>query len=96
MVISRRWARGILAGPLVFVCAFAVMCGASVWLPAGPARLDNIAIPLVLFPGIWAILFFYCYLTNNLGRAYAVVLLLLCTHLALIAWQLGAQPGAGA
>lgn len=94
MVISRRWARTLLAGPLVFLCAFIVVCAASIWLPPGPALIDNIAIPLVLFPAVWAVLFFYCYLTSSLKRAYALLTLLLLTHAALIAWQIS-QHSAG-
>jgi hypothetical protein len=79
-----RWPRIFLVGPLVFLSAFLAVCGASVYLPAGPARIDNVAIPLVLFPAIWALLFFYSYLDNRLTRAYTVVLLVLGANLALV------------
>lgn len=91
--VSRWWPRWLLAGPLCFLCAFAVMAGASIWLPEGPARIDNVAIPLVLFPAVWGALFFYCCL-GRLGRSYAVILLLTAGHLALIAWQLLGRSGA--
>ncbi len=79
-----RWPRIFLVGPLVFLSAFLAVCGASVYLPAGPARIDNVAIPLVLFPAIWALLFFYSYLDSRLIRAYTVVLLVLGANLALV------------
>ena len=79
-----RWLRIFLVGPLVFLSAFLAVCGASVYLPAGPARIDNVAIPLVLFPAIWALLFFYSYLDSRLIRAYTVVLLVLGANLALV------------
>lgn len=81
---SWRWPRIFLVGPLVFLSAFLAVCGASVYLPAGPARIDNVAIPLVLFPAIWALLFFYSYLDSRLIRAYTVVLLVLGANLALV------------
>ncbi|MAY36243.1 MAG: hypothetical protein CMN84_09115 [Spongiibacteraceae bacterium] len=79
-----RWPRIFLVGPLVFLSAFLAVCGASVYLPAGPARIDNVAIPLVLFPAIWALLFFYSYLDSRLIRAYTLVLLVLGANLALV------------
>lgn len=87
----RNWGRVVLAGPLAFLCAFALVCAASVWLPPGPAMIDNIAIPLVLFPAIWAALFFYCYLASNLTRAYGVVLIALAANGGLIAWHMGSR-----
>lgn len=84
MFANWRWPRIFLVGPLVFLSAFLAVCGASVYLPAGPARIDNVAIPLVLFPAIWALLFFYSYLDSRLIRAYTVVLLVLGANLALV------------
>ena len=87
MFANWRWARIILSGPLVFLSAFLAVCGASVYLPAGAAKIDNIAIPLVLFPAIWALLFFYSYLDSRLVRAYTVVLVVLAANLTLVALQ---------
>lgn len=84
MFANWRWPRIFLVGPLVFLSAFLAVCGASVYLPAGPARIDNVAIPLVLFPAIWALLFFYSYLDSRLIRAYTLVLLVLGANLALV------------
>lgn len=91
----KQIARVVLAGPLAFLCAFVVVCAASVWLPPGPALIDNIAVPLVLFPAVWAMLFFYCYLTINLWRAYALLLILVLAHAGLIVWQISRHSGAG-
>jgi len=81
-------ARFILAGPAVFITAIAVMAGATVWFPQGAAEVDNIVIPLVLFPAIWAVLFFYACLDRYLKRAYAVIIMLLLVQIGLIAGQL--------
>ncbi len=84
----RRWPRWLLAGPLVFVVAGLVMSGGALWVPDGPAQIDNIVLPIVLFPAIWALLFFYASLDRRLGRAYTVVLGLGLFHALLIARHL--------
>lgn len=83
---SRRafWSRVALAGPVVFVCAALVMCGGALWLPKGPAQINNIVLPIVLFPGIWAALFFYACLDRHLVRAWAVMGALSLLHAAAI------------
>jgi hypothetical protein len=77
--------RGVLAGPVVFLTAAAVMAGSAVWIPKGAARIDNIVLPIVLFPAIWAALFFYACLDRHLPRAWLVTLALLAINTALIA-----------
>lgn len=89
------WSRLALAGPVAFICAALVMCGGALWLPKGPAQIDNIIVPIVLFPAIWAALFFYTCLDRRLGRAWGVVGALSAAHIALIAAHLlgaGASP----
>lgn len=70
----------LLAGPLAFACAALVMCGAALWVPRGPAQIDNIVLPIVLFPALWAGIFFYSCLDRRLARAYATVGLLCVVH----------------
>jgi hypothetical protein len=83
----RLWVRVLLAGPVVFVCAGLVMAGGALWLPKGAAQIDNLVLPIVLFPAIWAVLFFYACLDRRLGRAFAVVGSLAAVHAAMIAMQ---------
>jgi len=85
---ARLWSRGVLAGPVVFACAALLMCGGALWVPGGAARIDNLVLPMVLFPAIWATLFFYACLDRRLDRAWAVVSALSLLHAAAIAWQL--------
>ena len=82
---KKLWPRVVLAGPLVVVCATLVMCGGSLWLPKGPAQIDNIVLPIGLFPAIWAAFFFYACLDRRLGRAYAVIVGLSLLHATAIA-----------
>lgn len=84
---SRVW-RVFLVGPLVFLTAIAMMAGAAVWYPPGPAKIDNIVLPLVMFPLVWALLFFYSCLDSQLKRAYVLVLIVLIVNLLLVVFQL--------
>lgn len=81
----RGVSRGLLAGPLVFLCAALVMAGGALWIPPGKAGIDNIVLPIVLFPAIWALLFFYAILDRKLLRAWLLVLALLLINAVLIA-----------
>jgi hypothetical protein len=89
------WARIALAGPLAFIVAGMTMAAGAAWLPKGAAGIDHLVLPIVLFPAIWAALFFYTSLDRRLGRAYALLLALSAVNAALIAWQMrsaGAAP----
>lgn len=79
------WPRVVLAGPLAFVAAGLVMGGGALWLPEGAAGIDNLVLPIVLFPAIWALVFFYACLDRRIGRAYRVVLAAALLNAALIA-----------
>lgn len=83
----RLWLRILVAGPLVFLTAVLTMAGGALWLPQGAASIDNVVLPVVLFPAIWAVLFFYACLDRRLGRASAVVGALFVLHAGLIAQQ---------
>lgn len=66
-----------LAGPITLINAVLIMAAMSLWLPVGNAGIDNLIIPLVLFPLIWSAVFFYVLLENDLKRLYTVMFLLL-------------------
>jgi hypothetical protein len=78
------WWRILLAGPVVALTSFAMLCGGTQWMPAGAAGIDHLALPLVLFPAIWAALFFHACLERRLARAYAVHGVLLLANAALV------------
>ncbi|NKF21234.1 hypothetical protein [Solimonas marina] len=80
----RRWLRVLLAGPLVLLCAALVMAGGAIWLPKGAAQINNLLLPVLLFPAIWAVLFFYASLALRLRRAYAVIGIICVLQLVLI------------
>ncbi len=81
------WPRVLLAGPWTLVAAFVVMAGMATWLPAGAAQVDNLIMPLVLFPLIWVILFFAACLDANLRRATLISLGITGLHGVLLAWH---------
>lgn len=70
-LLITRW---IVAGPLALVVSVLVMAGMSVWLPEGNAGIDHLAFPLILFPAIWSLIFFYALLENSPTRAGLVIL----------------------
>lgn len=84
----RFWLRVVLAGPLALVASGLVMAGGALWLPKGAAQIDNLILPIVLFPAIWAALFFYACLDRNLVRAWTVVGGLTLLHAGMIALHL--------
>ena len=78
--------RVLLAGPAAILVAILIMAGSTAYIPKGAAELNNIAIPLVLFPAIWAALFFWCSLTERLARCALLLAALAAGH-ALLIWQ---------
>lgn len=69
--VLTRW---LLAGPGAIVLGLVTMCVMTLWLPVGPGGVDNIAIPIVLMPLLWAVPFFYATLDPDLERATAIML----------------------
>jgi hypothetical protein len=66
------------------IVALVVMAGMTLWLPGGSAGIDNLVIPLVLIPLIWAALFFHACLDPRLGRVALVALGLFALHAGLV------------
>lgn len=81
---ARRWTRIALAGPGAVIVALVVMAGMALWLPGGSAGIDNLVLPLVLVPLIWAGLFFHACLDRRLGRVALVAFGLFAVHSALV------------
>ncbi|MEW9855339.1 hypothetical protein [Novosphingobium sp. M1R2S20] len=81
---ARRWTRIAFAGPMAVIVAMVTMAGMALWLPGGAAGVDNLVLPLVLVPLIWAALFFHACLDRNLKRVIAVALGLLLVHGGLV------------
>lgn len=68
--VLARWA---LAGPLAFIAALLLLAGAPTWAPKGAAGIDNLVIPLILFPAFWGLTFFYAVLEERLWRSALVL-----------------------
>jgi hypothetical protein len=90
--VTRHWGRILLAGPGAIVVTIIVMAGMALWLPGGRAGIDNLVLPLVLAPLIWAVLFFHACLDRKVGRVALVALLLLVTHGGLLAGKFLDRP----
>ena len=65
-----RW---LLAGPVAILATLATMAAMPLWIPPGAAGLNDIALPILLTPLIWAAPFFYACLAENLPRAALVL-----------------------
>ena len=90
----KRWSRILLAGPGAICVTIIVMAGMTLWLPGGRAGIDNLVLPLVLAPLIWAVLFFHACLDRSIGRVALVSLALLLTHGGLLAHKWANLPSA--
>jgi len=90
----QRWLRVALAGPGAIVVALVMMAGMALWLPGGAAGIDNLVLPLVLAPLIWAALFFHACLDRRLGRVALIAFALFIVHAGLIANRLLDHNGA--
>ena len=82
---ARKWVRIAFAGPGAVIVTIAVIAGMAIWLPGGMAGIDNLVLPLVLMPLIWAALFFHACLDRRLGRVAIVALGLLVVNASLVA-----------
>lgn len=76
-----------LAGPATLLVSLLVMLAMAVWFPPGTGKVNNIIMPLVLLPLIWATLFFYTYLTANMRKAVWCLLALAIVNSAILAYQ---------
>ncbi len=68
--VTTRW---ILAGPGAILLALSTMAAMPLWVPPGAAGVNDIALPILLTPLIWAAPFFYACLEDNLPRAALVM-----------------------
>jgi hypothetical protein len=89
----RRWARVLLAGPAAIVVTLTLLAGMPLWLPGGAAGIDNLVLPLILAPLIWAALFFHACLDRSVARVAVVAGTLFLIHGALVASRvIGTTP----
>jgi len=65
-----RW---LLAGPGAILAGLATMAAMPLWMPAGTAGVNDVALPIVLTPLLWAVPFFYAVLARDLVRATVVL-----------------------
>ncbi|MEM1262255.1 MAG: hypothetical protein AAGH76_07650 [Pseudomonadota bacterium] len=72
-----RW---VLAGPITLIAAILAMAATPVWLPAGESGVDNIVMPIVLFPAYWAVFFVVAIIAKNVWRTLAAILGISAVH----------------
>ncbi len=89
---TRKWIRICFAGPGAVIVALVVMAGMALWLPGGAAGIDNLVLPLLLVPLIWALLFFHACLDARLDRVALVAVGLLALHGGLLVHKFLSHP----
>jgi hypothetical protein len=89
---TRKWIRIGFAGPGAVIIALVIMAGMTLWLPRGAAGIDNLVLPLVLVPLIWAALFFHACLDSKPARIALVALGLFALHAGLVAHKFLDRP----
>lgn len=81
-------ARFWLAGPLALILSIVIMAASPLWLPHQQDHLYHMVFPVILFPLIWSICFFYPLLETSLKRATLVMSSMLVLNIALIVFSL--------
>lgn len=81
-------ARFWLAGPLALILSVVIMAASPVWLPHKDEHLYHMVFPVLLFPLIWGMCFFYPLLENSLKRAAWVMFAVLFLNFAVILFAL--------
>ncbi|QJR81920.1 hypothetical protein CA267_014730 [Alteromonas pelagimontana] len=76
-----------LSGPATLLVSLLVMLAMAAWFPPGAGNVNNIVMPLVMFPLIWAALFFYTYLANDMRKAWGLLLALFIVNSVVLAFQ---------
>jgi hypothetical protein len=84
--VAARW---LLAGPVALLASLATMMAMPLWLPAGAAGVNDIVLPIVLTPLLWAVPFFYACLEPNLARCAAALLVPTLVQGLLVAASMG-------
>jgi hypothetical protein len=84
--------RTLLAGPLTVIVACVAVAAMPLWLPPGPAKVDHLIFPLILFPAIWALVFFYALLDRKLWRVTLLLLALGLTNGGMLVQHLSKTP----
>ena len=87
---SSHWTKARLWTMLgyAFVTAVFIMFGMPIWFPAGIAGINNMIIPMLLFPLVWAVLFFYAVLEKRLKYVLIVLSGLTLLHMAILSLHL--------
>jgi hypothetical protein len=80
--------RGLLAGPGAILAGLATMAMMPLWLPAGAAGVNDVALPIVLTPLLWAVPFFYAVLARDLVPATVVLVAVTVVQTAVVVLSL--------
>lgn len=75
----------LLAGPVVLIVSLFVVLAIPLWFPPGPGKVDNLVIPVLIFPLIWVMLFIHACMDTRLLRVTMLSACLLVVNGSMIA-----------
>lgn len=73
-------ARWIFAGPVAAALSLLIFAVMPLWFPKGAGGVDHLAMPLLLLPAVWALLFFHAILDRRIARIMAIAIALTALH----------------
>ncbi|MDX2307106.1 MAG: hypothetical protein NW216_02590 [Hyphomicrobium sp.] len=88
MRLSEPMHRALVAGPLALAAAVTTLAAMPHYVPAGAGRIDNLVLPVIAFPLVWSISFFYACLADDVPRAAKTLAVVTVAQLAVIAVSL--------
>ncbi len=75
----------LLSGPIALIVSLVVVLAVPLWYPPGPGKVDNLVLPVLLFPLIWVILFVHACMDRRLLRVSLILLALFVINGSMIA-----------
>ncbi len=81
----------LLSGPVALIVSLVVVLAVPLWYPPGPGRVDNLVLPVLLFPLVWVILCVHACMDRRLLRISLVMLALFIINGSMIALKFTGQ-----
>lgn len=81
----------LLSGPVALIVSLVVVLAVPLWYPPGPGKVDNLVLPVLLFPLVWVILCVHACMDRRLLRIFFIMLALLVINGSMIALKFTGQ-----
>ncbi|MEM7746989.1 MAG: hypothetical protein AAF346_01970 [Pseudomonadota bacterium] len=57
---------------MALIASVVILLSMPMWYPEGPAKIDNLVVPLTIFPLVWALMFLHACMDTKLIRVAAL------------------------